>query len=345
MDALKRLLAALVVIASAGVLRFLLSGHGGGCIASPTDSSACISRPGLFAVYYVAVDPLHSQTVYVASTDNPVDKSTDGGASWRGLYAWKGDYVSGPVVLDPRTPRNVYVPTSDGVYESPDGGATWVPAGLQGRCGGSAAPFAYLNACAVNALAVAPGGRILYAAVESCLAPDCLYAGPAVFKSTNGGSSWIAVGLASQDVTSLAVDPRRPATVYAAADRPVKSTDGGASWQRIGGLPADASALTIDPHHPQTVYAASDQGVFTSRDGGLRWRNLGLGGVMDVALSSKAVYAATGSRVFMRTHAGKAWRIVGDSRAAVESIAVSANGRILYAGVDENALYRFRLGR
>jgi len=139
---IKRLRVAVVVSVSVGVLPFLVSGCGGGCRALKTDASACVSHPGLFSIYYLAVDPLHPQTVYVASTDNPVDKSTDGGANWKRIDPWKDNYVSGGgVVLDPRNPKSVYVATSDGVYKSADGGTSWMSAGLQERCGSGTPPI------------------------------------------------------------------------------------------------------------------------------------------------------------------------------------------------------------
>jgi hypothetical protein len=50
-----------------------------------------------------------------------------------------------------------------------------------------------------------------------------------VFKSTNGGNSWIATGLAN--VRAIAIDPATPGTVYAGSPNGVYvSTSGGGGW-------------------------------------------------------------------------------------------------------------------
>src|SRR5262245_51395917 len=100
------------------------------------------------------------------------------------------------------------------------------------------------------------GGGIL------CLAGDpagrALYAGTAggVYKSVDGASHWtlLARRIGRQPVAALAVDPRRPATVYAgtAAQGVWKRRDGGASWAAANrGMPTLAmSELAVGPGEP-----------------------------------------------------------------------------------------------
>jgi len=56
----------------------------------------------------------------------------------------------------------------------------------------------------------------------------------AVLKSMDGGANWTPVknGLPDSDVFALAIDPVRPATLYAGTRYwgVFKSTDGGISW-------------------------------------------------------------------------------------------------------------------
>jgi len=65
-------------------------------------------------------------------------------------------------------------------------------------------------------------------------------------------------------VTSLAVDPGTPPTLYAGTSSVFKSTDGGGSWSRLdSGLPElRVNALAIDPLTPALIYAGTDAGVF-----------------------------------------------------------------------------------
>ncbi len=82
------------------------------------------------------------------------------------------------------------------------------------------------------------GGGINALAIDP-LAPNTLYVGGvgAVFKSTNGGSSWAPAsnGISFSDrfmlIGSLAVDPITPGVAYAGSSNEVfKTTDGGATW-------------------------------------------------------------------------------------------------------------------
>ena len=58
-----------------------------------------------------------------------------------------------------------------------------------------------------------------------------------IFKTTDAGRTWRRTS-ASFPVTALAVDPARPATIYAGVDqrehRIVKSTDSGGTWAITG---------------------------------------------------------------------------------------------------------------
>ena len=113
----------------------------------------------------------------------------------------------------------------------------------------------------LNALVIDPGNRAT------------LYAGTpeGVFQSADGGASWSNIGL-SMGVTSLALDPGDPNTIYAAAGGAsyfgagflglFKSTDGGASWAPINnGLASvldsrsTVTAIAFAPGNPSTVYA------------------------------------------------------------------------------------------
>src|SRR5262249_38074784 len=102
-----------------------------------------------------------------------------------------------------------------------------------------------------------------------------------VFKTTDGGASWVATHRGLPDsgsgafVSSLAIDPADPETVYAGSG-PVfgvsfgtgnavfRTTDGGATWTsfNLGLTSAIILGLAIDPLVPTRIYAATQAGVF-----------------------------------------------------------------------------------
>jgi len=139
------------------------------------------------------------------------------------------------------------------VVVSDDGGASWMawPAGLPADTN-------------VMSVAVAPGGRVVYAGSLNRGA----YA--ASMARTDAGAAWHRrdTGLpAGAQVGSFSFDPAHPATLYAATTEGVyRSSDAGAHWRLCGhGLHGDASvvtALTLVNAPRPTLYAATAAGLY-----------------------------------------------------------------------------------
>jgi photosystem II stability/assembly factor-like uncharacterized protein len=143
-------------------------------------------------------------------------------------------------------------------------GERWSPVGPQGGT--------------VTALAVAPGAR------------RTLYAGTAegvVFRSEDAGARWAYAGglLPAAQVADLDVDPRSPATAYAAIclseiEPPseegglFKTTDGGRTWRLLdlGLTHCTILEVAVDPFAPSTLFAATLEGLFQSEDTGATWQ-------------------------------------------------------------------------
>jgi photosystem II stability/assembly factor-like uncharacterized protein len=138
----------------------------------------------------------------------------------------------------------------------------------------------------VQALAIDPAHPgIVYAASVS---------GDGVFKSTDGARSWHgrSSGLPHVGASMLALDPRRPETIYAGTqDGVFKSSDAGGSWRRTSrGLGRkNVQSLAIGGRKPQTVYAGTEAGgIFRSTDGGAHWRRFSHG-LLTIAILALAV--------------------------------------------------------
>lgn len=90
----------------------------------------------------------------------------------------------------------------------------------------------------------------------------------------------LAARLDEQLVTSYAVAPSSPQSVYLAAKRDLHvSRDGGATWTELSSvLPGQATALTVAPDNAGHLYAGVEgTGLFTSHDGGASWIALNTG--------------------------------------------------------------------
>jgi photosystem II stability/assembly factor-like uncharacterized protein len=96
-----------------------------------------------------------------------------------------------------------------------------------------------------------------------------------LLKSNNGGAKWgSTLGLLSPNITSLAISPPMPSTVYAATDAGVfKSTDRGSHWVPLKLMGFRANVLAADPVNPLVVYAGGfAPSVNRSTDGGMTWQ-------------------------------------------------------------------------
>ena len=231
------------------------------------------------------IDFTNSNTLYVrkaspngcSSGEIDLLKSTDGGSSWSDLepdpYHGCGD--GGTMAMDPVDPNTLYVVFGndyDGftIFKTTDGGAHWK--NLYADALGEASQ--------VNALVIDSNTpATLYAATDI-----------GVFRSTDGGTSFLPDGFANTRVLLLATDPVRSNVLYAAtsnndwAGAPAflglyKSTDSGASWSPINqGLDEIVAAhpcvnaLLVDADRADILYlATSGYGVFKSSDGGATW--------------------------------------------------------------------------
>jgi photosystem II stability/assembly factor-like uncharacterized protein len=130
----------------------------------------------------LAIDPLDSQTVYVASYG--VFKSSDGGATWKSPVE---DYYVRSLALDPSKPKTMFAGTDGGVFKSANGGATWRELDVEFGTG------------SVNALAVNPQTRKMISAGGD----------DGLFISNDGGDTWRRYqgDLGRRGIEALAFDP------------------------------------------------------------------------------------------------------------------------------------------
>ncbi len=121
---------------------------------------------------------------------------------------------------------------------------------------------------AVVSIALHPtNSKILYVATND-----------AVYKSRDGGESWEKFpSFSARRVTTVAIDPQLPATVYAGTmgDAVYKSPDGGQHWLPHNvGLKEHVSFVNQFVFHPalsEKIYAATTVGAFYTKDAGREW--------------------------------------------------------------------------
>lgn len=318
----------------------LYSNHPDGLYAS-TDSGESWSQvsgidcvQGLSAMGSDDPEVIYSLTPPTISVSNDLGKTCTESVS--GLLAH-------PVIglgTSESNPAVVYIGTTMGVYKSSDAGETWDLL-LTGMYAG---------------IAVHPEDS------------QTVYLGEVergkIHKSTDGGSTWIDLeaDIAYPGVSTLAIDPSDPQTIYAGTGHGpqmppqgaglYKSSDDGATWQRLSGVPDVAvTAIEIDRGGSGRVAVATlGSGVLISEDNGQTFepRN---GGFVDDPVGRQVwalemhpqnpdiLYAGTSlhySKVgsgghdglYKTTDGGRSWTMVLGG----EEVVVSPNGHIAIGG-------------
>jgi photosystem II stability/assembly factor-like uncharacterized protein len=247
----------------------------------------------------IAVDPKNSNVWYVAASAGNLWKTENRGNTWTPIFETYGSYSLGAVVVDPNNSNVVWLGTGennnqrsvsfgDGIYKSTDAGNTWTRMGLE-------------NSEHIQNILIDPrDSNVLYV---SAIGPLWNAGGDrGLYKTVDGGKTWKAVLSISPDtgVTDVAMDPRNPNVLYAAAyqrRRAVgqligggpesalyKTTDGGVKWTKLTkGLPTveiGRIGIGINWKNPNTVYALvtaqlGQGGFFRSDDAGASWTRIG----------------------------------------------------------------------
>jgi len=212
-----------------------------------------------------------SGTVWAPMGPSPINQ---GGRQDNGLVS--------AIAINPNNPNVIYIGTAGGgAWRSSDGGTTWKPIFDRqlslsiGEPGGVA-----IDPSNTNTIYIGTSGRI------SQQAPAGL------FKSTDGGASWISLGSgfpagntgnATQfvpvNINVVIVDPANSNIMYMGCATGVfRSIDGGRNWTLGTGAGGDARSLVLDSSSPaasRILYAGiSGRGVFRSNDGGQNWTNI-----------------------------------------------------------------------
>ena len=285
----------------------------------PTGNTGRIS-----AIDAVVADP---NVVFVGAAPGGVWKSVNGGQTWRAVFDDQPVSTIASIAINQANPDIVWVgvgevpgreradPSASGVYRSLDGGDSWAGAGLLGIEG-------------VHRILLHPSSpEIVYAGVSGVRWEDG--AGPGVYKTTDGGQSWIRVLFVDErtGVSDLVMDPRDPERLLAAmwstraypwsvvprgpGSGLFLTRDGGESWIRLteeDGLPAGELgriALDVFGGNPRVVHALVDAGegvLLRSTDRGRTWRTVRRGPHLMSALDEPNDIVAdpvNGSRLYL----------------------------------------------
>lgn len=134
-----------------------------------------------------------------------------------------------------------------------------------------------------------PSGPVRASVASSFFSIDPVaFAAPAsggVYRSSDGGATWVATGLAGEPVYDFAwLGP----FLYAAGESGFyRSEDAGAHWTRLAASPGRPARLLfpLAPAAGVEAFLATDRGIFRTLDAGEHWQPAGLAGqdVLEIA--------------------------------------------------------------
>ena len=238
----------------------------------------------------IALDPTDPWTYYVGLGTGGIVKTTDNGATFKGIFEHEAVAAIGALAVAPSNHAVVWVGTGeandrnssswgDGVYRSADSGKTWTNVGL--KASKTIARIVVHPTDPKTAWVAATGDLWIPGGERGC------------YKTTDGGATWkLVLGAAAPygdrvGCGDLALDPATPDVLYAAlyarrrypwkfvsgADATDgkdlggiwKSADGGTTWKKLtAGLPSRTQriGLAVWAKDPKVVYAVvqSDAG-------------------------------------------------------------------------------------
>lgn len=290
-------------------------------LSTRADPPARTSEKPYHFIRAIAIDPVASEIIYVATENQGLIKSVDGGKHWRFI----NDGVKTRLIYDVKvslvTPNRIYAAAwGAGFYQSDDDGASWREANDG------------LGNTAVGVIALQPdrgndGEKIFigtstdlyerrgkegdwrsitegllfwngpqFQSLAAELNPPLLWMGTeqGLYKRSPGTPGWTEVGaMKGKKVTALMSLPAA-SLLYAGTVSPggiYLSRNEGADWASLGaGLEtAWIRAVAAHPSDPKIVYAAAGGlGILKSRDGGGSWEKVNIG-LSDLDIRALAV--------------------------------------------------------
>jgi len=297
----------------------------------------------------VVIDPTNPSVIYAAignnggdefsfGVDNGIYKSTDGGANWVKLSGGLPTANVGRIELAiaPSAPSTLYAAIQDsardtfgsllGIFKTTDGGSTWTQLTKPSDRN-------YADPCTLAERRTGQCWYDLVLAVRPTDPNEIWIGGVGLFKSNDGGLSWVEMQLArGSRVVSFAFAPSDTScnTYFAGTNRGkiFRTTDGGVNWTDISASLTNrfVTDIAVHPSDPNIAYAVFSGfltgHVFKTMNAlspSPTWTNIS-GSLPDIPFNAieldpsdpNIVYAGADIGVYRSTDGGASWSLFGE---------------------------------
>ncbi len=155
-------------------------------------------------------------------------------------------------------------------------------------------------------------------------------------RSADGGQTWVNVSLEGEaDFHSLRASGQ---SIYGVEQgRLMASADGGQSWEERD-VPVEFFDIAISPSDPDHVVAASEKGLFTSSDGGRRWRRVSeMIGLLAWSPDDRLYLVDGAGATHVSKDGGKSWSHAGEIGGSPVALFAAGNDE-LYGALNTGAI-------
>ena len=271
----------------------------------------------------------------------PIPTSNYDCLQWRCIGPFRGGRTVGVDGIADQPNTFLIGVNNGGVWKTNDAGRTWTPI------------FDDQPTGSVGCVAIAPSNpNVIYVGSGEGLQRPDLSVGDGVYRSTDGGKTWVNTGLSEGlQISALSIHPNNPDDVLVAVlghpygpneQRGVYHTlDGGKNWDKVLGpdVNTGAVALSRDAKNPNVIYAdlwsarqgpwengqweGATSGLWKTEDNGAHWKPLKKGlpaevGRIGISVSPSdpnrayALVDAEKGGLYRSDDAGESWRLMED---------------------------------
>ncbi len=239
---------------------------------------------------FSAIDHSNPQIVYASTTELNILKSTNGGNSFFNVsFDFGNDPVQfiAPFVMDPVDPRVLYAGTNR-LWKTSNGATSWAPVSASLVGGGEDSITAIAIAPTDRNVIYTAGSDGSISKITTAGSALISKAPLPNRYATDIAISPIDAGTLLVSYSGFnSATPGFPGHVF-------RSTDGGASWVDVSdNLPdAPANAVAIRPDQPNEIYVGTDAGMYVSFSGGGTWARMD-NGLPNAPITALAVNKTT----------------------------------------------------
>lgn len=294
------------------------------------------------------IDPINTNIVYVANSNNGVYKSIDSGKNWFVAGTGLVGKTINLLVADPQSASTIYaVSREEGIFRTQDNGENWYPIN-EGLPTTSIITYLAVSHDLPSRLYLTTWGKgiwstptdrvhweqitelgLLSSSIHKVVItkpPTILYASAShkgLFRSWDLGENWELVGFLDNDIVDISISPWDQNFIYVreATNGPYVSIDQGETWlsiaKEIQGTPRSEPYFYLDNGNETIALGTFNGLIFRSHNNGKNWEvvssNLPSAFIRDIKVlpALNDLLISTSSGVYISHDDGNSWELTG----------------------------------